>query len=71
MKKLALAAAFVFCTATADAVPLAPLSPVDRDGAVIQVRKGGGSYRSAKSGRFVSGSYGRNHRGTTVKHGKY
>lgn len=33
-------------------------------------KSAGGSYRSAKTGRYVSASYGKGHPGTTVKESK-
>jgi hypothetical protein len=53
-------------------MPVAPIQNVqNNDGMVINVKKGGGTSRSAVSGRFVSREYEKGHKSTTVKHRKY
>src|SRR5689334_11238891 len=70
MKRLALIAAFSTFAAVACAAPITPAQVSNGDdGYIVQVRKGGGSSRSAKSGRFVTKSYAGKHKSTTVTHG--
>jgi hypothetical protein len=72
MKRFALIAAFSIFATIAYAAPIMPVQISDGDnGSIFQVRKGGGSSRSAKSGRFVTKSYAGKHKSTTVTHGKY
>jgi hypothetical protein len=70
MKKIALIAVLSFCATPLVAMPIT--SPQQSsDEMITLVRKGGGSSRSAKTGRFVSRGYARSHRSTTVTHRKY
>jgi hypothetical protein len=69
MKKTILLCAFSLVATSVEAFPVVQFKSADE--MIVLVRKGGGSYRSAKSGRFVSRSYGSGHKSTTVKHGKY
>jgi hypothetical protein len=68
MKKLMAVVAFVALTTPALAMPIAP---IQSDDVIVQIRKGGGSSRSAVSGRFVTRGYANKHKSTTVTHGKY
>jgi hypothetical protein len=47
-------------------------APVQTDDThIAQVKKGGGTSRSAVSGKFVNRSYAKSHKLTTVTHRKY
>jgi hypothetical protein len=69
MKAFAIIATLTLLATPCVAMPIAPVK--SDDGITIMVRKGGGSSRSAVSGRFVTRGYATRNRSTTVTHGRY
>jgi hypothetical protein len=71
MKKFAIVAAFLVVGIPITATSAMTVAPLKGEDQIVVVAKKGGSSRSAKSGRFVTRSYMKRNRSTTVTHRKY
>lgn len=69
MKKITAVTFLILFATPVMAMPIAPVQAGHTQ--IVQIRKGGGTSRSAVSGKFVSGSYAKSHKSTTVTHRKY